>query len=103
MNKDFVYNYLTKRNSSLSLNDQEILREKLHQLKKEAMSQLPNLIQKAKKNLEANGVKVFVVKDYQSAKNKILELLTPNDLLVKAKSNTLDKLGLEKDLGQSLS
>lgn len=103
MNKDFVYNYLTKRNSSLSLDDQEILREKLYQLKKEAMSQLPNLIQKAKKNLEANGVKVFVVKDYQSAKNKILELLTPNDLLVKAKSNTLDKLGLENDLGQSLS
>jgi len=103
MNRDFVYNYLAKRNSALPPPEQEILREELFQLKKKSISRLPELIIQAKKNLTDNGVKVFVVKDYLEAKRKILELLGSEDLVVKSKSNTLDKLGLENELAERLS
>jgi L-lactate utilization protein LutB len=102
MNKDFVYNYLDKRNAALPKNRQEILREEIYQLKKSAIGDLKNLVAIAKVNLEKSGAKVYIVKDRQAATQKITELISGKQV-VKAKSNLLDKLGLKEVLGERLT
>ena len=102
MNKDFVYNYLDKRNAALPKDRQEVLREEIYQLKKSAISNLKNLVALAKANLEKNGAKVYIVKDRLAAAQKIAEL-TGGNQVVKAKSNLLDKLGLKETLGERLT
>lgn len=102
MNRDFVYNYLAKRNASLSKEDQEKLRDEIHALKKAASSGLRRLADLAKTNLEKNGVRVFVVSDGREAAQKLSELIGGKQV-VKSKSNTLDKLGLKELFGEKLT
>jgi len=103
MNKDFVYNYLNKRNSVLSLVDQEALKDEINSLKKKAILNLDQNLASAKANLEKNGARVFIVKDRKEATEKIKELCGEAKIIVKAKSNTLDKLGLKELFGENLT
>jgi len=103
MNKSFVYNYLSKRDAALSRSEQELLREEVFALKKKALDNLPELINRAKNNLEKNGAKVFVVKDNVEAIAKIQELVADAEIIAKSKSNTLDKLKLDKIFGERLA
>ncbi len=103
MNKKFVYGYLNKRDEALSKAGQDLLSQEINAIKKRAISNLTELAERAKKNLEKNGVNVFIVKDYKEAALKIQELAGEASGLVKAKSNTLDKLGLKEFYGDKLA
>lgn len=103
MNKDFVYNYLKRRDLALSKEQQEVLREEIYNIKKTASGNLKELVELAKINLENNGVKVFIVKNNSEATEKIKELVGQSKGVVKAKSNTLDKFNLKDVLGDSLT
>ena len=82
---------------------QELLREEVYNIKKTASANLKELVELAKTNLEKNGVKVFIVKNRAEATEKIRELADSAEGLVKAKSNTLDKLGLKEMFGERLT
>ncbi len=103
MNKDFVYNYLAKREAALPKAQQDLLAEEIFKIKKAANSDLRGLVTEAQKNLTKNGVQVFVVKDLAAASLKIKELIGSVGGVVKAKSNTLDKLGLKEMLNERLT
>ena len=94
MNRDFVYNYLSKREQALPLLAQESLRDEIFAIKKKAISNIKNLLESAVINLEKNGCRVVVVKDVNEARDKALELIGASGKAVKSKSNTLDKLKL---------
>lgn len=102
MNRDFVYNYLAKRDAALSRDQQDELREQIFELKKNAIANLPELVQQAKSKLEQAGAKVYIVKDNVAATELIKELVGTSQA-VKSKSNTLDKLGLKEILGDQLT
>ncbi|MFA6227953.1 MAG: LUD domain-containing protein [Patescibacteria group bacterium] len=102
MNRDFVYNYLSKRVAALNREDQEKLRDEIFELKKKAAARLPELVEKAKNKLEQAGAKVYVVKD-NAAATELIKELAGSSLAVKSKSNTLDKLGLKGILGDKLT
>mgnify|MGYP000353809914 CR=1 FL=1 len=102
MNKDFVYNYLERRNKSLIKPEQERLRDEINKLKKQSISNLKELVNLTIDNFKKNGVGVFIVKDYQEAKTKLIELCGEAEVIAKAKSNTLDKLSLSNNFGNRL-
>ncbi|MFA5047814.1 MAG: LUD domain-containing protein [Patescibacteria group bacterium] len=102
MNRNFVYNYLTRREESLPVSGQDALREEIFTLKKEALSKIRKLLELAVINLEKNGCKVLVVKDAKEARAKVLELIGPAGKAVKSKSNTLDKLKLSDSVDLDL-
>ncbi len=91
MNEDFVTDYLKKRQVAIGSAD-EALRQKLLELKKRAVSRLPELVEKAKESLEANGVKVYLAKDNAEAGVILNRLLEGIRLAVKSKSNLLTEL-----------
>ncbi len=103
MNKSFVYNYLVSRDVAMSPAERDKLRDELNALKKQAIGNLKNLLSQAKNNLEANGCRVFVVKDYDEAGAKIKELIGDAKQVVKSKSNTLDKLNLRQVLSAEIT
>ena len=103
MNKKFIYEYLSKREAVLPKEEQESLRTEIFELKKKAAANLPELVKSAKANLEKNGARVFVVKDKAEAAKKIAELAGSAKIIAKAKSNTLDKLGLNELFGDRLA
>lgn len=102
MNKDFVYNYLERRNKSLAKSEQEKLRDEINELKRQSISNLKELVTTTIDNFKNNGVEVFVVKNYQEAKEKLVELCGDAEVIAKSKSNTLDKLSLSNDFGDRL-
>ncbi len=102
MNKDFVYNYLERRNKSLAKPEQEELRDEINELKRRSISNLKELVTKTIDNFKKNGVEVFVVKNYQEAKAKLVELCGDVKIVAKSKSNTLDKLSLHSDFSDRL-
>jgi L-lactate dehydrogenase complex protein LldG len=102
MNKSFVYNYLAKRDAALSRSEQELLREEIFELKKKALANLPEFISRAKSSLEKDGAQVFVVKNNAEAISKVQELTADAKVIAKSKSNTLDKLELDKVFGDRL-
>lgn len=102
MNKDFVYNYLERRNKSLAKSEQEKFRDEINGLKRQSISNLKELVTKTIDNFKNNGVEVFVVKNYQEAKIKLVELCGEAEVVAKSKSNTLDKLVLHNDFGDRL-
>jgi L-lactate utilization protein LutB len=103
MNKEFVYNYLNKREAILPKIEQEQLRDEIYNLKKSAIGNLKELVTKTKDNLEKNGVKVIIVNDYQEAMKQVKKLCTEAKIIAKAKSNTLDKLNLKSVLADRLA
>lgn len=102
MNKDFVYNYLERRNKSLAKSEQEKFRDEINGLKRQSISNLKELVTKTIDNFKNNGVEIFVVKNYQEAKIKLVELCGEAEVVAKSKSNTLDKLSLSNDFGDRL-
>lgn len=102
MNKDFVYNYLNRRNESLSKSEQERLRDEINDLKRQSILNLKELITKTVDNFNKNGVKVIIVKDYEEAREKLIELCADSELIAKSKSNTLDKLSLRNSFGDKI-
>lgn len=102
MNKDFVYNYLDRRNKSLTKSEQEKLRDEVNDLKKRAISNLKELVIATVDNFKKNGVEVIIVKDHEDAKKKLVELCADAKVIAKSKSNTLDKLSLHDSLGDRL-
>jgi len=91
MNESFVVDYLKKRQISQD-NQADVLKDQLYELKKRSISQLPMLVERAKKNLEANGVRVFLAKDNAEAGKILDRLLGGASLVVKSKSNLLQEL-----------
>ncbi|MDP2874148.1 MAG: LUD domain-containing protein [bacterium] len=91
MNETFVTEYLKNRQAAVGSAD-EALRQKLHELKKSSVARLPELVEKAKKSLEANGVKVYLAKDNAEAGAILNRLLEGTHLAVKSKSNLITEL-----------
>lgn len=91
MNEIFVTDYLKKRQAAAGSAEEE-LRQKLHELKKRSVTRLPELVERAKKSLEANGVKVYLAKDNAEAGAILNRLLEGTRLAVKSKSNLITEL-----------
>lgn len=89
MNEAFVTDYLKKRQLAGA---GEILRDQLHALKKRSVAHLPGLVEKAKRNLEASGVKVYLAKNNAEAGAILNRLLDGARLVAKSKSNLLTEL-----------
>src|SRR4030042_316750 len=91
MDETFVVDYLKKCQAAVG-SDEEELRQKLHELKKRSISRLPELVERAKKSLEVNGVKIYSAEDNAEAGVILNRLLEGTHLAVKSKSNLVTEL-----------
>ncbi len=78
--------------------DQEELRERVKNIKEEALKNLDPMLDRAVKSLEGNGIRVFRAKDGEEAVKKVLEITGRDRYIVKSKSNTCREIGLTEKL-----
>ena len=84
------------------------LKKKVQEIRKNAIKNNKQLYEEAKKNLESNGIEVIYAKDVQTVQEKTLDLIKKYSAydnledvtVIKAKSNTLREVGIEKYLNQ---
>lgn len=80
-----------KNQSNSKINNQ---REKVKKIRQNSIENKELLINLAKKNLEENGIECFYAKDSKDACELIYDIVKEEDVLVKAKSNTLREINL---------
>ncbi len=76
--------------------DEEKLRDRLRAIKESSIGNLDELMAKARKAFEKNGVKVIVAKDAKEAREAIRRIIGKDKNIVKSKSNTCREIGLEE-------
>jgi len=96
MDINFVYDYLAKKEKALTAENEEALKERLYQIKKNSIDNLPGLKEKAIKNLKENGFFVYEAKTNEEARKILIRVIGSAKNLVKSKSNTIDELDLKK-------
>jgi L-lactate utilization protein LutB len=72
------------------------LRERLRELKERSVSNLKELKEELKLNLEHRGIEVQEARDGKEAFRKLLKLIPKGKVVVKAKSSTLNEIGIER-------
>jgi L-lactate dehydrogenase complex protein LldG len=93
-----IYSYLDKRDSILSNDDIEKLKDKLKEIKKNSLNNISNLKEKTLKNLEKNGIKVIFAKTAKDAQEEIKKIIGDEKLIIKSKSNTANEIELNSFL-----
>jgi len=102
------WNYPATRAKAFEGVDFEALRSKIADIKGDAAGHLDELAQTFKKNAEANGIKVFIAKSAEEARQYIADLCKEKDVkkIVKSKSmateeihlnHFLDEFGIQSD------
>jgi len=95
--KEFALEYKEK-NKAAAGNEKEALKDKLRQIREYSITSIDALRKKAATNMAANGFIVHEAKDAEEAVNIIKEIAGHEKHLVKAKSNTLDEIGLKEKM-----
>jgi len=90
------YSYREKRANAASIEEKELLKEKLRNMKRESLEDIASLKSRALKNLRENEITVIEAKDSASAAREISKIIGSEKLIVKSKSNTFNELDLEK-------
>lgn len=93
-----IYSYLDKRDSVLSFEDRENLKNRLKEIKDRALDDLENLEKKTIKNLEKNKIKVIFAKTIKDAQEEIKKIIGTEKLIIKSKSNTANEIQLNSFL-----
>ena len=84
-----------KNQSNSKINKQ---REKVKKIRKNSVENRNSLINLAKTNLEGNGIEYFFAKDSEEACKLIYDIIKDEEVVVKAKSNTLREINLNSFL-----
>ncbi len=90
--------YLASREVALAKVDSERLKEEIRAIKEHSIKDSDKLRAEAVKNFEGHGIKVFEAKDAAEARQIILKLVSKDETVVKAKSNTINEIELSKEL-----
>ncbi len=93
-----MYSYKEKRDRIFEKTKKEELREKLRKIKEDATDNMQKLKVDAIANLKKNGIKVFEAKTPEAAIKKIREIIGKEELIIKAKSNAANEIGLKHAL-----
>ncbi len=90
--------YLSKLEALLSEINEEELKKKLREIKERCISKLPELISKAKSNLEKQGIFVYEAKTAKDVHKILSELIPENSIVAKSKSNIMRELQIKEAL-----
>ncbi len=97
MNKSF--NILDERRATLIHDERTInLKERVKNIRRNSIEHLSYLLEKAQKNLEANGIEVVMARDANEAREAIYQLVKNEDMVAKSKSNTAGEIKLTEFL-----
>jgi len=106
------YHYREKRGLAATPEERENLKQRLKEIKMDSLAEMKKLKEAALKNLKANGITVIEAKDSIAAAREIKNIIGPEKLIVKSKSNTFNEIELgpalkgkeivETDLGDFL-
>jgi iron-sulfur cluster protein len=88
-------NYLRNREKVFKELNVEELKAKLKRIKEESISNLEKLKGKTVEKLKGRGIKVFEAKDSEEAKKILLEIIKEGEVVVKAKSNTINEIDFD--------
>jgi iron-sulfur cluster protein len=77
------------------------LKEKVVDIRKKSVEDLPILLATAVQNLEENGVEVYQAADSKEACKVILQVLNGEPIVAKSKSNTAGEIGLTEYLEEN--
>jgi len=86
------------RDEILAKTDEDVLREKLRNMKKSAIENIENLKKTAIENFKKSGVRVLEAKNAEEARESILGIVGEEKLVVKSKSNACKEIELNKFL-----
>jgi len=93
----------TKRQAAVFAAGQEhgeAMRQQAAALKRHTLNQLPDLLEQAEANMQANGIQVLWAEDGQEANQQVLEIARRHNvkLVVKSKSMVTEEIGLNHAL-----
>ncbi|MDI6806201.1 MAG: LUD domain-containing protein [Candidatus Aenigmarchaeota archaeon] len=93
--------YLKNREKTFGEFNIEQLKLQLRKIKEESISNLENLKEKTIRNLKEKGIKVFEVRNSEEAKKVLFKIIGKDEVVVKAKSNTINEIGLDLFKGRN--
>jgi L-lactate utilization protein LutB len=97
MNRSF--GILNKRRSSLLEDERTIeLKERVKKIREDSIEHLSALLEKARENLENNGIEVIMASDGEEAREAIYQLVKDEETVAKSKSNTAGEIQLTEYL-----
>lgn len=97
MNRSF--GILNKRRSSLLEDERTIeLKERVKKIREDSVEHLSTLLDKARENLENNGIEVIMASDGEEAREAIYQLVKDEETVAKSKSNTAGEIQLTEYL-----
>jgi iron-sulfur cluster protein len=97
MNVAFT-NYRINRDIAFQKINKDEVKKELKKIKEFSIANLEELKKKTIKNLQDQNIKIFEAKDAKDACKIISNIIPKNETAVKAKSNTIDEIGLKEFL-----
>jgi iron-sulfur cluster protein len=97
MNRSF--NILDRRRANLLHDERTVkLKGRVKKIRENSIEHLYPLLEKARDNLEKNGIEVIMAKDGHEAREAIYQLVHDEDMVAKSKSNTAGEIQLTEYL-----